>query len=110
MAPSVARFAHVSEAELARVLDFYRVDWQYEPRTFPLVRNERGDVVEAFTPDFYLPEFNMYIEVTVLSPRLQSRKNRKIRLLRERYPDVRIKLFARRDVERFFSTKLGRAS
>lgn len=110
MAPSDARFAHVSEAELARVLDFYRVDWQYEPRTFPLVWNDNGDVLEAFAPDFYLPDFDLYVEVTVLSPRLQSRKNRKIRLLRERYPHVRIKLFTRRDVERFFATKLARAS
>ena len=48
--------------------------------------------------------------MTVQSPRLQSRKNRKIRLLRESFPDVAIKLFTRRDVERIFSNRLARAS
>ena len=31
--PSIS-FAHVSEEELARILDFYHIQWQYEPRTF----------------------------------------------------------------------------
>ena len=35
------RFAHESEEEFARLLDFYGVAWQYEPRTFTL-REEAG--------------------------------------------------------------------
>ena len=104
------RFAHSSEAEFARLLDFYRVEWFYEPCSFPVSRDERGNVLEWFTPDFYLPQHDLFLEMTVQSPRLQSRKNRKIRLLREAFPDLTIKLFTRRDVERVFSNRLARAS
>lgn len=104
------RFAHRSEAEFARLLDFYQVEWIYEPCTFPIARDERANATEWFTPDFYLPEYDLFLEMTVQSPRLHSRKNRKIRLLRETYPDLTIKLFTRRDVERVFSNRISRAS
>jgi hypoxanthine phosphoribosyltransferase len=94
------RFANDAERECARLLDFYGVPWQYEPRTFALEEAEDGRVTEAFTPDFYLPEQDLYVEVTVMKQALVTRKNRKLRKLRERYPDVRIKLFYRRDIER----------
>ncbi len=94
------RFANRSELECAKVLDYYRVPWDYEPRTFVLEEDERGRVVEAFTPDFYLPEQDLYVEVTVLKQSLVTRKNRKLRKLRERHPDVKVKLFYKRDVER----------
>jgi hypothetical protein len=104
------RFAHRSEAEFARLLDFYEVEWLYEPCAFPIVRDERGTVLEWFSPDFYLPAYDVYVEMTVQSPRLQSRKNRKVRLLREAFPDLSIKLLTRRDVERIFSNRVARAS
>ena len=94
------RFANDAERECARLLDFYGVQWEYEPRTFALEEAEDGRVTEAFTPDFYLPEQDLYVEVTVMKQALVTRKNRKLRKLRERYPDVRIKLFYRRDIER----------
>lgn len=99
-----AAFAHPSEAQFARLLDFYGVDWQYEPRSFPL-RREGERVVEAFTPDFYLPAFDLYVELTTLRQSLVTYKNRKLRLLREQYPEINIKLLYRRDylrlLERF---------
>lgn len=91
------RFAHASEAELARILDYYQVSWQYEPRTFPILWNLEGTVVESFSPDFYLPEMDLYVELTTLKQSLVRRKNRKIRRLRELYPDVRAKLFYGKD-------------
>jgi hypoxanthine phosphoribosyltransferase len=94
------QFANEAEMECAKILDYYRVPWQYEPRTFVLEEDETGRVVEAFTPDFYLPEQDLYLEVTVMKQSLVTRKNRKLRKLRERYPDVRIKLFYKRDIER----------
>ena len=90
-------FAHASEAELARILDYYQVAWLYEPRTFPILFNLDGAVVESFAPDFYLPEFELYVELTTLKQSLVRKKNRKLRRLRELYPDVRIKLFYARD-------------
>jgi hypoxanthine phosphoribosyltransferase len=94
------RFANEAELECAKLLDFYGVPWQYEPRTFVLERDEQGRVIEAFTPDFYLPEQDLYVEITVMKQSLVTRKNRKLRKLRQLYPDVRIKLFYRRDIER----------
>ena len=82
------------------MFDYYGVPWDYEPRTFILEEDEAGRVVEAFTPDFYLPEQELYVEITVMKQSLVTRKNRKLRKLRERYPDVKIKLFYKRDIER----------
>jgi hypothetical protein len=94
---AVPPFAHASEAEMARILDFYAVRWIYEPRTFPILWNLDGAVVESFAPDFYLPDLDMYLEMTTLKQRLVRKKNRKLRRLRELYPDLRIKLFYARD-------------
>jgi hypothetical protein len=92
-----SRFAHASEAELARILDYYDVRWEYEPRTFPILWNTDGTVVESFSPDFYLPELDTYVELTTLKQSLVRRKNRKLRRVRELYPDIRIKLFYGKD-------------
>src|SRR5919109_584939 len=90
-------FAHPSEEEFAHILDFYQLVWQYEPHSFVLRYAEDGRVVERFTPDFYLPELDLYIELTTLKQSLVTKKNRKLRLLRELYPDVKIKLLYNRD-------------
>ena len=100
-------FAHASEAELARILDFYEVRWTYEPDTFPIGWSMTGEVVESFSPDFYLPDVDLYIELTTLKQKLVRKKNRKLRRLRELYPDVRIKLFYARDF-RALLLKFGR--
>jgi hypoxanthine phosphoribosyltransferase len=102
-------FAHPIEAEFARILDFYRVRWQYEPKTFPLEWGPDGLVKLCFTPDFYLPAQNLFVELTTLNPRLMHRKNRKVRKLRELYPEVRVKLFSLRDV-RALMLKYGAVS
>jgi hypoxanthine phosphoribosyltransferase len=104
---SPPRFAHDSEAELARVLDFYQVAWRYEPDTFPLSWSPSGAVVESFAPDFYLPELDLYVELTTLRQSLVRKKNRKLRLLRQLYPEVRIKLLYMRDF-RALMVKYGR--
>jgi hypoxanthine phosphoribosyltransferase len=94
------RFANDIEVECAKILDYYGVPWDYEPQTFVLERDEEGRVVSAFTPDFYLPEQDLFIEVTVMKQSLVTRKNRKLREVRRLYPNVRVKLFYRRDIER----------
>ncbi len=92
-------FAHPAEEEFARLLNFYGVIWEYEPHTFVLSRDEEGDLKSAFAPDFFLPREQMYVELTTMSPRQISRKNRKIRRLREAYPHVRIQLWNRRHIQ-----------
>jgi hypothetical protein len=94
------RFANPAELEYAKVLDFYGIPWLYEPRTFVLERDAEGRVTEAFSPDFYLPDQDLYLEVTVMKQSLVTRKNRKLRKLRQRYPEVQAKLFYKRDIER----------
>ena len=94
------RFVNRAELEVAKLLDFYRIPWQYEPRSFVLETDPDGRVLEATTPDFYLPEQDLYLEVTTMKQSLVSRKTRKIRKLRERYPGIRVKLFYKRDFER----------
>jgi len=94
------RFVNDAELECAKILDFYGVPWEYEPHSFVLETDDEGHVVEAMRPDFYLPEQDLYLEVTMMKQSLVTRKNRKLRKLRERYPNVKIKLFYKRDFER----------
>jgi hypothetical protein len=102
------RFAHASEAEFARILDFYQVAWEYEPQVFPILWDLDGNVLESFAPDFFLPDLELFVELTTLQQRLVRKKNRKVRRLRELYPNIRIKLFYARDF-RALMLKYGRA-
>lgn len=90
-------FAHESERQFAQLLDFYGVAWRYEPRSFDLEWDGDGNVTQRFTPDFYLPAYDLYIEITTLNQKLVTKKNRKVRRLRELYPGVTCKIFYQRD-------------
>lgn len=92
------QFVHPAEETFAQILDFYGIPWEYEPRTFDLEWGENGNVTEAFSPDFYLPEQDLYVELTTLKPQLASHKNRKLKRLQELYPEINIKLFKRREI------------
>ena len=91
------RFAHNSERQFAKLLDFYGIEWQYEPRTFTLERDRDGRPAQAFSPDFYLPAYDLYIEITTLNQKLVTKKNRKARRLQELHPEVRVKVLYQRD-------------
>ena len=91
-------FSHPVEEEFARILDYYGIEWEYEPRTFPLHWDDQGNVTEAFTPDFYFPQQELYVELTTLRPSLATHKNRKLRRMQELYPEIQIKLFKRREM------------
>jgi hypothetical protein len=91
-------FVHPAEEIFARILDYYDIRWEYEPRTFPLEWDPEGNVLEAFTPDFYLPDQDLYIELTTLRPRLSTHKNKKLRRIQELYPDIHIKLYKRKEM------------
>ena len=96
----MADFAHESERQFAQLLDAYGIRWDYEPTTFVLELDAQGNTVEAFTPDFYLCDFDTYVELTTLRQPLVTKKNRKVRRLLETHPDVRIKPLYRKDIER----------
>ncbi len=90
-------FAHASERQFAQLLDFYQIDWEYEPRSFDLEFDGDGNPTQRFTPDFYLPQYDLYIEITTMNQKLVTKKNRKVRRLRELYPDINCKIFYQRD-------------
>ena len=91
------RFAHNSERQFAKLLDFYMIEWRYEPTTFDIEWDRQGTPTQRFSPDFYLPEFDLYIEITTLNQKLVTKKNRKVRRLTSLYPDVRCRILYQRD-------------
>ncbi len=93
------RFAHRSEQEFARLLDFYDIKWLYEPVSFDIAWDHKGNPTSKFTPDFYLPEYDLFIEITTMNQKLVTKKNRKIKRLNELYPEVKCKIFYRKDYE-----------
>jgi hypoxanthine phosphoribosyltransferase len=93
------RFAHPAEAAYAELLDLHGIPWEYEPHTFPLAVDDDGNILEAATPDFYLPTVGAYVECTTTKPSLMWRKRRKVRKLRERY-DLVVSLLGRHDLAR----------
>ena len=97
--PRPATFAHASERDFAQILDFYEIRWKYEPRSFPLRWGPDGRPIEFFTPDFYLVDHDLFVELTTLRQSLVTKKNRKVKLLRELYPHVNIQVFYQKDFE-----------
>jgi hypothetical protein len=94
---TTVEFAHNSERQFAKLLDFYGIEWEYEPHTFVLEDDPKGNPLEAFSPDFYLPAYDLHIEITTLKQKLVTKKNRKVRKLQERYPDVNVTILYQRD-------------
>ena len=98
-------FAHESEREFAKILDFYDISWSYEPKTFPVEWDREGIPKISFTPDFFLPEYDLFIELTTLNQKLVTKKNRKLKRIRELYPEVNIKLFYKKDFQSLLFNK-----
>ncbi|MCJ7471957.1 MAG: hypothetical protein MUP02_04020 [Actinobacteria bacterium] len=101
-------FAHESEKEFAKILDFYRIKWEYEPKTFTLEWDENDIPLISFTPDFYLADLDLYIELTTLNQKLVTKKNRKIKKVRELYPEINVKLFYKKDYNSLLFKYLNR--
>jgi hypothetical protein len=91
------RFAHPSERVFAALLDLSGERWEYEPVEFPLAWRTDGSPAAGFRPDFYLPGRGIFIELTTADQRLVTRKNRKLRRMRELYPEVPIFIVYQRD-------------
>jgi hypothetical protein len=98
LASSQPDFAHPAEKTFSTILDYYGIEWEYEPRTFPLDWDEEHNITEAFSPYFYLPLQDLYIELTTLRPKLVNHKNRKIRRMKELYPEIQVRLVKRREM------------
>ncbi len=98
-------FKNPSEIEFAKILDMYHIEWTYEPKTFPIEWDAEGNVTLAFSPDFYLPQFDTYIELTTMNQRYVTEKNRKVKKIQALYPGTNIRIVYKKDfqslVERF---------
>jgi hypothetical protein len=85
-------FAYSWEEEFARMLDEYEISWQYKPRTFAVEWDEEGNFVDSFTPDFYLPVSDVFVELAAPDCSASVAKARKVRLLRQQHPEITIEL------------------
>ncbi|MFW6007335.1 MAG: cytidylate kinase family protein [Halanaerobiales bacterium] len=98
-------FVHPSEKELADILNMHNIKWEYEPTEFPLEWDAEGNITMGFRPDFYLPEYDTFIELTTMKRKYVTEKNKKKRLLEKKYPEVNIKIVYKKDfkslIERF---------
>lgn len=90
-------FGHESEKEFAKILDMHHIEWEYEPTEFPLEWDAEGNVTMAFRPDFYLTEYDTYVELTTMKRKYTTEKNKKVRLLQETYPHIKIKIVYKKD-------------
>ena len=75
------------EANFARLLNYLKIKWKYEPKTFDLG-------LQKYTPDFYLPDSNEYIEVKNFLWKYSKERDKKFRKL---YPDIKLKLLLSND-------------
>ena len=94
-----AVFKNETEREFANILDMYGIEWLYEPKTFPVQWDSEGNVTMAISPDFYLPRFNLYLELTTMDQKYVTKKNKKMRLVRELYPGTNIRIVYKRDFQ-----------
>jgi len=75
------------EANIARLFNYLGIKWIHQPRTFDL-----GS--QNYTPDFYLPDYNVYIEVKNFLWKYSRIRDRKFRKL---YPDINLILLLKKD-------------
>jgi hypothetical protein len=94
---SRVRFAHPSERLFAALLDAQGIAWEYEPVEFALRWDVHGVPTSGFRPDFWLPDFQVFVELTTADQRLVTRKNAKVRRMRELYPEVEVVVVYQRD-------------
>ena len=91
-------FHHNSERQFAQLLDFYGIEWQYEPHTFVLGTRSCGAIrSKRSARTFFLPAYGLYIEITTLKQKLVTKKNRKVRKLQEQHPELKVTILYQRD-------------
>jgi cytidylate kinase len=96
-------FKNAAEEEFAGILDMYQMEWEYEPKTFPIEWDAEGNVTMAFSPDFYLKKFDTYIEITTMNQKYVTTKNKKVKRLRELYPGIHISIVYKNDFNSLIS-------
>ena len=95
-------FAHYSEKIFSEHLDLFNIQWIYEPISFPLKWGS-GAIKMMFTPDFYLPELDVYVEITTMNQNLITKKQKKLKLAKKLYPKCNFKLINESQFYNFLS-------
>jgi len=85
-------FLHASETEFARMLDARDITWRYKPRTFAVEWDEEGNFIDCFTPDFFLPDYEMYVVLIAPYRSVPDGKTKRVKLLRRQHPEIRIEV------------------
>lgn len=93
-------FAHESEEMFADVLDELNLEWEYEPTVF-IIKENNGNVKKAFKPDFYIPELDLYVEISTCTNR--RRKRRKVEQAQEKHPEANIILLLSEQLKEIFT-------
>ena len=75
------------EANIARYYNFIGVKWEYEPKTFVFENITRGSV--SYTPDFYLPDTDEWVEVKGW---MDGKSKTKLKRFKNQYPEEYSKL------------------
>lgn len=75
------------EANVARVFNLLNIKWQYAPKIFDLGKH-------TYRPDFYLPEYDMFIEVKNFMGDYSKQRDS---LFRQKYPDIKLDLILKKD-------------
>ena len=75
------------EANIARYYNFIGVKWEFEPKTFIFKDVTRGSV--SYTPDFYLPDQDKWIEVKGW---MDGKSKTKLKRFEKQYPEEYKKL------------------
>lgn len=92
------KFAHELEERFAEILDYFELEYEYEPTTFILKTTANGEIKQGFTPDFFIPEHNIYVEITAMNGSSCNKKRRKIEAIDELY-GIKAILFHRKRIE-----------
>ncbi len=77
------------ELKYAEYLDKQGIKWLYEPKAFDL-----GNT--TYTPDFYLPESDTYVEIKGFWRKISINKFLAFRLF---YPDIKINILIKKDLK-----------
>jgi hypothetical protein len=77
------------------------------PEPSPIEWDAEGNIIQAFSPDFYLTQFDTYIELTTMNQKYVTQKNRKARKVRELYPGTNVKIVLQKGFSIFDRTLLG---
>ncbi len=75
------------EANYARLLNFQGMRWVHQPQTFRLKK-------QNYTPDFYLPEQDKFIEIKNFLSDYSKNRDEEFRKL---YPNLRLDLILKKD-------------